>query len=145
MGRCPISPVSTIRPWAHAVQAINRKDLVELKSFKNPPQMCNVVLCAVCWLLTGEGSHDNFLQAKLSRAMMTNIGKFMRQLLEPPKITPEAYEQVDSIMKSYGSDFTPESVVHVSLVASHLTEWVTIGMALEKKCREFTNKKLPER
>merc|ERR1712217_354591 len=105
--RCPVSPVSTIRPWAHAVQAINRKDLVELKSFKNPPQMCNVVLCAVCWLLTGEGSHDNYLQAKLSRAMMPNIGKFMRQLLEPPQITQDAFREVEAIMRRCGNDFTP--------------------------------------
>merc|ERR1712125_216450 len=60
----PVSPVSAIRPWAHAVQAIQRKDLVELKSFKNPPAMCNTVLCAVCWLLTGEGSSDAYIQAK---------------------------------------------------------------------------------
>merc|ERR1711948_215806 len=99
--------------------------------------MCNVVLCTVCWLLTGEGSSDPYYQSKLCRAMMTNIPKFMRQLLEPPSISNEAFQQVDAIMESYGSDFTPEAISKVSLVASHLAEWVHIVMQLQKKFGEF--------
>lgn len=55
------------KPWAESVGQIRKKDLVELKSFTNPPELVRVVLSTVCWLLTGEGSSDPHYSWRLQK------------------------------------------------------------------------------
>ncbi len=101
-----------------AVSAIDKAELNELRSMKNPPELAQQVLEAVCILL---GLKADWNAAK---SVTADSGAFLQKLLEFDK--DNIAEQTSKRVRRYidNPKFIPDEVAKVSRLCSSLCMWV---------------------
>ena len=105
-----------VSPW-QALEALNKKDLAEIKAYTNPPEQVETVMQAVMILRQSE---PTWSEAKRQLGDAT----FIKQLVEFDKES-----MPDKVLKRIGQycakpDFKPEVVGRVSFAAKSLCMWV---------------------
>ncbi|KFH17496.1 ATPase family associated with various cellular activities (AAA) domain-containing protein [Toxoplasma gondii MAS] len=100
-----------------ALDALDKKDIQELKSFPNPPALVETVLQAVCLL---KGRKPTWEEAK----KLLNDTTLLQQLREYDRdhVPPRLLAQLQKFTKL--ENFTPEEVKQVSKAATSLCMWV---------------------
>ena len=101
-----------------ALNALNRKDIVEIKSFTTPPELVRTTMEAVCILL---GTKPDWDAAK----KLLGESDFMSRLFNYDKDKIPA--KTIKLLKAYidNPQFTPTIVGNTSVAAKSLCMWVT--------------------
>ncbi|KEP63814.1 UNVERIFIED_CONTAM: ATPase family associated with various cellular activities (AAA) domain-containing protein [Hammondia hammondi] len=117
-----------------ALDALDKKDIQELKSFPNPPALVETVLQAVCLL---KGRKPTWEEAK----KLLNDTTLLQQLREFDRdhLPPRLLAQLQKFTKL--ENFTPEEVKHVSKAATSLCMWVCAIERYAVVTREMEPKK----
>ncbi|KYK67573.1 ATPase family associated with various cellular activities (AAA) domain-containing protein, partial [Toxoplasma gondii TgCatPRC2] len=117
-----------------ALDALDKKDIQELKSFPNPPALVETVLQAVCLL---KGRKPTWEEAK----KLLNDTTLLQQLREYDRdhVPPRLLAQLQKFTKL--ENFTPEEVKQVSKAATSLCMWVCAIERYAVVTREMEPKK----
>ena len=112
---CSSSPSQTLP--VQALEALNKKDMAEVRAYTNPPELVDMVMQAVMILRGGE---PTWAEAKRQLADTS----FINQLKEYDK-----ENMTDRILKKIGTyvsrpEFKPDTVGRVSFAAKSLCMWV---------------------
>ncbi|CBZ53336.1 GI17927, related [Neospora caninum Liverpool] len=117
-----------------ALDALDKKDIQELKSFLNPPALVETVLQAVCLLV---GRKQTWEEAK----KLLNETSLLQQLrdFDRDHVPSRLLAQVQKFTAS--ENFTPEKVNQVSKAATSLCMWVRAVERYAVVTREMEPKK----
>jgi dynein heavy chain len=120
-----------------SLDALDKKDIQEIKTFAKPPPLVEVVLGAVCLLL---GSAESWDSAK----KVMNDSQFLDKLKTYDKDALASDKQLTKKMQKYikRDDFTFEKVYGVSKAAGSLCKWVKAMDIYGRVAREIEPKKL---
>lgn len=102
-----------------SLDALDKKDIQEIKSFAKPPPLVEVVLSAVCLLM---GKKENWDEAK----KLMNDNNFLPSLKSYDKDALAANTKLTAKLQKYikRDDFVPDKVKSVSAAATSLCLWV---------------------
>eukprot|EP00927_Polykrikos_kofoidii_P016936 TRINITY_DN17697_c0_g2_i1.p1 TRINITY_DN17697_c0_g2~~TRINITY_DN17697_c0_g2_i1.p1 ORF type:complete len:2183 (+),score=502.38 TRINITY_DN17697_c0_g2_i1:396-6551(+) len=119
-----------------SLDALDKKDIQEIKSFAKPPPLVEVVLSAVCLLLGVKESWDD------AKRQMGD-GGFLDKLKNYDKDALANNASLTKKMKKYinRDDFVPEKVSAVSKAACSLCLWVKAMDIYGRVAREIEPKK----
>ncbi|CAE8734034.1 unnamed protein product [Polarella glacialis] len=119
-----------------SLEALDKKDIQEVKSFAKPPPLVEVVLCAVCLLM---GVKETWEDAK----KLMNDSKFLENLKSYDKDALASNPKLTKAMQKYlkRDDFTAEKVIKVSSAATSLCMWVRAMDIYGRVSREIEPKK----
>ncbi|KAL8438977.1 hypothetical protein Efla_006922 [Eimeria flavescens] len=100
-----------------SLEALDKRDIQELKSFPSPPTLVGTVLSAVCLLLGRKQSWEEAKKVLNDTALLANLRDYEKDNL-PPKMLQQ--------LSKYTAleDFVPERVATVSKAATSLCLWV---------------------
>jgi len=117
-----------------ALDALDKKQIQEVKSFTNPPRMVGVVMEAVCILL---GKKPLWEEGK----KLLNDMKFLDNLKQYDKdnIKGKYIRQLRPYMKM--EDFTPEKIKSVSTAATSLCMWVHAMVKYDRVAKTIVPKR----
>lgn len=113
--------IDEVMPLLHqaikALEALDKRDLQELKSFPAPPSLVETVMNAVCVLLGRKESWDEAKKVLNDTSLLITLREYDKDHI-PPKILQQLskYTTLD--------DFLPERVANVSKAATSLCMWV---------------------
>lgn len=121
------SAMPALREAETALDALNKKDIDELKVFKTPPSNVEFVMNAVCLLL---GKKTNWANAK----MVLGEQNFIGMLKDYPK--EKISNQLLQKLQSYVNDpkFKPDIIAHTSKVCKSICIWV---LAIDKFAKAY--------
>jgi len=119
-----------------SLDALDKKDIQEVKSFAKPPPLVEVVLSAVCLLM---GVKESWDEAK----KLMNDSKFLDNLKTYDKDALAANPKLTAKMQKYlkRDDFVPDKVKAVSSAAMSLCLWVRAMDIYGRVSREIEPKK----
>eukprot|EP00928_Gymnodinium_smaydae_P068050 TRINITY_DN5109_c0_g7_i1.p1 TRINITY_DN5109_c0_g7~~TRINITY_DN5109_c0_g7_i1.p1 ORF type:complete len:4115 (+),score=1184.64 TRINITY_DN5109_c0_g7_i1:176-12520(+) len=119
-----------------SLDALDKKDIQEIKSFAKPPPLVEVVLSAVCLLL---GAKEDWDSAK----KQMNDSSFLDKLKNYDKDALANDKKLTSKMQKYikRDDFVPDKVQSVSKAACSLCLWVRAMDIYGRVAREIEPKK----
>eukprot|EP00392_Amoebophrya_sp_AT5.2_P005332 g5341.t1 len=119
-----------------ALDALDKKDITEIKSFAKPPPLVEVVLQAVCLLM---GEKENWDSAK----KLMNKSTFLDDLKTYDKDALAKDKKKTEKMQKYTKreDFQPDVVKKVSAAAMSLCMWVRAMEVYGRVSREIEPKK----
>eukprot|EP00930_Biecheleria_cincta_P008309 TRINITY_DN10972_c0_g3_i1.p1 TRINITY_DN10972_c0_g3~~TRINITY_DN10972_c0_g3_i1.p1 ORF type:complete len:4176 (-),score=874.55 TRINITY_DN10972_c0_g3_i1:69-11708(-) len=120
-----------------SLDALDKKDIQEVKSFAKPPPLVEVVLSAVCLLM---GQKESWDEAK----KLMNDSKFLDNLKNYDKDALACNSKLTAKMQKYlkRDDFVPEKVKSVSNAAMSLCLWVRAMDIYGRVSREIEPKKM---
>lgn len=100
-----------------ALKAINKKDIIELKSFAQPPTLVKFVMEAVCVLFGSKPSWE------ASKKILSDVN-FLKRLMEFDKehVTEATLQKLRAYVEH--KDWEPSKIEKVSLVAKSVSLWV---------------------
>lgn len=106
-----------LRGALRALEALDKRDLQELKSFPSPPALVETVMNAVCLLLGRKESWDDAKKVLNDTSLLPTLRDYDKDHL-PPKMLQQ--------LSKYTAleDFVPEKVATVSKAATSLCMWV---------------------
>jgi dynein heavy chain len=119
-----------------SLDALDKKDIQEIKSFAKPPALVEVVLSAVCLLM---GKKENWDESK----KMMNDSEFLPKLKNYDKEALANNTKLLGKLQKYikRDDFTAEKVKSVSNAAMSLCLWVKAMDVYSRVAREIEPKK----
>jgi len=119
-----------------SLDALDKKDIQEIKSFAKPPALVEVVLQAVCLLM---GSKENWDDAK----KLMNDSNFLNSLKTYDKDGLATNTKLTGKLQKYikREDFTADKVRNVSKAAESLCLWVRAMDVYARVAREIEPKK----
>ena len=117
-----------------ALDALDKKDITEVKSFAKPPPAVQLVMEAVCILLGEKPNWDNSKKLLASASFMQDLKDYDKENIPPATLKK---------LKSYLSDPTMavENVKKVSKAATSLCMWVHAMDVYAKVAKEVEPKK----
>jgi len=120
-----------------SLDALDKKDIQEVKSFAKPPPLVEVVLSAVCLLM---GAKETWDDAK----KLMNDSKFLDNLRNYDKDALAMNAKLTAKLQKYikREDFVAEKVKSVSAAAMSLCMWVRAMDVYGRVSREIEPKKL---
>ncbi|CAK0841283.1 unnamed protein product [Prorocentrum cordatum] len=119
-----------------SLDALDKKDISEVKNFTKPPPLVETVLSAVCLLL---GAKETWEDAK----KQMNDSNFLQNLKNYDKDSLAQNKKLTKNLAKYinNPDFTPEKVKNVSSAATSLCMWVRAMDVYGRVAREIEPKK----
>merc|ERR1719182_1126425 len=102
-----------------SLDALDKKDLQEMKSFAKPPPLVEVVISAVCLLMGKKENWDDGKKLLGDTNLLTNLKEYDKDALA---MNPKLTKQLQKYMKR--DDFNSETVSKVSKAANSLCMWV---------------------
>merc|ERR1719171_3456206 len=119
-----------------SLDALDKKDLQELKSFAKPPPLVEVVLGAVCLLMGKKENWDESKKLLGDLHLLENLKEYDKDALA---MNPKLTKQLQKYIKS--EDFVKEKVSKVSKAATSLCLWVRAMDVYGRVSREIEPKK----
>merc|ERR1712048_297996 len=102
-----------------SLDALDKKDIQEIKSFAKPPPLVEVVLSAVCLLLGAKESWDEAKKAMGDTQFIEKLKNYDKDALATnAKLTAKLQKYIKR------DDFQPDTVKKVSNAACSLCLWV---------------------
>ena len=100
-----------------ALESLSKNDIVEIKNFKTPPALVQMVMEGVCILLGAKPDWDSAKKVLSDTQFMNRLLNFDKDNIPPATIK--------KIIKYYDDpQFTPEAVERQSMAAKSLCMWV---------------------
>lgn len=113
--------IDEVMPLLHqalkALEALDKRDLHEVKSFPSPPALVETVMNAVCVLLGRKESWDEAKKVLNETSLLTTLREY-----DKDHISPKVLQQLSKYTAL--EDFLPERVANVSKAATSLCMWV---------------------
>lgn len=113
--------IDEVMPLLHqairALEALDKRDLQELKSFPAPPALVETVMNAVCVLLGRKESWEEAKKVLNDTSLLTTLREY-----DKDHISPKMLQQLSKYTAL--EDFLPERVANVSKAATSLCMWV---------------------
>jgi dynein heavy chain len=101
----------------NALKSLNKSDIQEMKAYKQPPELVQLVLEAVCILLGRKPSWDEAKKLMSDMGFLQSLQDFDKDNIDPKKVKAiQKYVKNDS--------FQPDTVGKVSKAARSLCLWV---------------------
>jgi dynein heavy chain len=119
-----------------SLDALDKKDIQEVKSFAKPPALVEFTLCAVCLLLGAKETWDDAKKQMNDSNFLSNLKNYDKDALAGNK------QLTKKLQKYLGNpDFTAEKVQSVSKAAMSLCMWVRAMDVYGRVAREIEPKK----
>merc|ERR1719440_994259 len=120
-----------------SLDALDKKDITEIKAFTKPPPLVETVLSAVCLL---QGSKETWDEAK----KLMSKGSFLEDLKTYDKDALASDKKLLNKLQKYikRDDFKPEVVKSVSLAAKSICAWVCAMDIYARVANEIEPKKV---
>ena len=119
-----------------SLDALDKKDIQEVKSFAKPPPLVEVVLSAVCLLLGVKESWDEAKKLMNDTKFLDNLKSYDKDALA---MNAKLTQKLQKYIKR--EDFVPEKVKSVSAAAMSLCLWVRAMDIYGRVSREIEPKK----
>merc|ERR1719424_2412453 len=101
----------------NALNSLSKNDIVEIKNFKTPPSLVQMVMEGVCILLGAKPDWDSAKKVLGDTQFLNRLINYDKDNI-PPKV-------IKQIIKYYDDpQFTPEAVERQSVAAKSLCQWV---------------------
>eukprot|EP00746_Dinoflagellata_sp_MGD_P154845 gnl/MRDRNA2_/MRDRNA2_85065_c0_seq4.p1 gnl/MRDRNA2_/MRDRNA2_85065_c0~~gnl/MRDRNA2_/MRDRNA2_85065_c0_seq4.p1 ORF type:complete len:4104 (-),score=817.24 gnl/MRDRNA2_/MRDRNA2_85065_c0_seq4:76-11610(-) len=119
-----------------SLDALDKKDIQEIKSFAKPPPLVEVVLSAVCLLLGKKESWDDAKKLMNDSNFLPNLKNYDKEALAS---NTKLLGKLSKYIKR--DDFVPDKVKSVSNAAMSLCLWVRAMDVYSRVAREIEPKK----
>jgi len=128
----PKKAMSAKEAMMAAADALDKRDIQELKSFGKPPAEC-IDVCAACAFLLR--SEETKIEWKDAQRMLSNPTAIIQEIrsLDVHSIELTALNEVQALLGSSSSSFDYEVMKGKSAAAANLALWVSSVVACHEK------------